>query len=145
MGHQVEYVIDLPPTRARGWLSPLGSWFAPESPDEMPQGEFGWGGEALHATLAPAACFVSVPTIKYSWLLDPSPAVEWVARFERWLCETLPGVRAVRLDELLLLAWEREAGRLLCEVPDPVGAMWAWLPTQEEQYGSEYFRLLPGQ
>jgi hypothetical protein len=140
----VEYVIDLPPARAREWLSSLeGWWVTPESPHERLYGEFEWGGQALHVSLGLAACFVSVPRIKYSWLLDPSPSVEWVVSFERWLCETLPGVRAVRLDELLRLAWEREVGRDWDEFPDPVGELWAWLPTQEREYGSEYFRLLP--
>ncbi len=101
------------------------------------------GGQALHVSLGSVACFVSIPQIKYSWLLDPSPSVEWVSNFERWLCESLPGVRAVRLDELLRLAWEREVGRDWDEVLDPVGALWAWLPAQENEYGSEYFRLLP--
>jgi hypothetical protein len=144
MGHQVEYVIDLPPARAREWLSSLGGWWAiSESPDEMPWGEFAWGGQALHATLGPVACWVCVLRIKYSWLLDPSSSVEWVARFEGWLCETLPGVRAVRLDELVRIQWEGWAGRPWEEMPDPVGSQWEWLPSHE--YGPEYFRLLPGE
>ena len=144
MGHQVEYVIDLPPAPAREWLSSLdGWWAAPESPDEMPWGEFAWGGKSLHATLGPVACWVRVPQIKYSWLLDPSPSVEWVARFERYLCEALPGVRAVRLDELVRIQWEAWTGREWEELPDPVGSLWGWLPSHE--YGPDYFRLLPGE
>ena len=146
MGHQVEYIIDLPPARTREWLSSIdGRWATPASPNESPWGEFAWGGQTLHTTLGPAACWVCVPQIKYSWLLDPSPSVEWVARFERWLGEVLPGVRLVRLDELLRLAWEREVGRDWDEVPDPVGVLWDWLPAQEEEYGDQYFRLLPAE
>jgi len=66
-----------------------------------------------------------------------------VLRFEQWICETLPGVRAIRLDELLMLHWEREVGQVCWEVPDPVSALWAWLPTVDEWYGDEYHRLLP--
>ncbi len=146
MGHYLEYVIDLPAAQAREWLAPLG-WFAPDYElrcGELPYGEFAWGGKSLHATFGPAACFVSVPEIKYSLLLDPSPSVEWVARFEKWLGETLPGVRAVRLDELLRINWEQEIGRDWDKVPDPVSALWAWLPTQDECYGDDYYRLLSG-
>jgi hypothetical protein len=146
VGHSVDYFVELPPLCAREWLTGVsGAWFEPDSPDEMPsEGEFSWGGEALHVRLGPTACYVCVPGIKYSWLLDPSPSGEWVIRFEQWLCEALPGVRAVRLDELLRLAWERERGRGWDEVPDPVGTLWAWLPTQEDEYGYEHFRLLLG-
>lgn len=142
MGHQVEYMIDLPPAPARGWLSSLdGWWAAPDSPREMPSGEFAWGGQSLHATLGPVACWVRVPWIKYSWLLDPSPSVEWVVRFEQYLYAALSGVRAVRLDELVRIQWEAWAGREWDELPDPVGSLWGWLPSHE--CGPEYFRLLP--
>ena len=53
------------------------------------------------------ACQVRVPEIKYSGLIsEHASPVAWVARFEDWLSETLPGVRVVRLDELLRLEWE---------------------------------------
>ena len=143
MGHQVEYVIDLPLARAREWLSTLPSWWAePESPDQLPYGEFEWGGRSLHAELGPMACQLRVPQIKYSWLIgEDAPSVDWVARFEDWLSEQLPGIRAVRLDELLRLEWEARAGRPWQEIPDPVGALWRWLPSH--LYGPAYFRLLP--
>lgn len=146
MGHQVEYVIDLPPALATDWLSPVSlscTWFPPEPPDTMTRSEFVWGGQCLHAKLGPTACFMSVPCIKYSWILDPSPSLDWVLRFEQWICETLSGVRAIRLDELLMLDWEREVGQVCWEIPDPVSALWAWLPTVDERYGDEYHRLLP--
>jgi len=82
MGHQVEYVIELPPALATEWLFPLSlscTWFPPEPPeppDTIIRGEFAWGGQCLHAILAPTACFMSVPCIKYSWILDPSPSLD---------------------------------------------------------------------
>ena len=143
MGHQVEYVIDLPPTRAREWLSSLpGYWAEPESPEESPYGEFEWGGLVLDADLAPTACHVCVPEIKYSWLIgDDAPSLDWVTRFEAWLAEVLPGVRAVRLDEFVRLEWEAQAGRPWKEIPDPVGDLQGWLPSHD--CGPAYFRLLP--
>jgi hypothetical protein len=145
VGYQVEYLIDLPPAPAREWLSALDGWWAtPESSDELPWGEFAWGGQALHADLGPVAGWVRVPCIKYSWLIHgDEPSVEWVTRFERYLCATLPGIRMVRLDELVRIQWEAWAGREWAELPDPVGSLWGWLPTHE--YGSDYFRLLPAE
>lgn len=56
----------------REWLTGLpGARFEPDSPEEMPSGQFSWGGEVLCVYLGPAACYVCVPTIKYSWLLTP--------------------------------------------------------------------------
>jgi hypothetical protein len=142
MGHQVEYVIDLPPPRAREWLSTLPGWWAePGAPGQLPYGEFEWGGRALHADLGPMACQVRVPEIKYSWLIGtPAPSLAWVARFEDWLSETLPGVRAVRLDEVLRLEWEAQAGRPWEEIPDPVGALRRLLPSREDW--PSHFRVL---
>ena len=129
MGHQVEYVIDLPPAPVREWLSSLSGWWAElESPGEIPWGEFEWGGQALHADLGPAACQVRVPCIKYSWLIgDHEASLAWVARFEAWLPEALAGVRAVRVDELLRLDWESQSGRELWQWPDPVRSLREWL------------------
>jgi hypothetical protein len=143
VGHQVEYVIDLPPAPAREWLSSLSGWWAElGSPDEMPWGEFEWGGQALHADLGPAACQVTVACIKYSWLIgDHEPSLTWVARFEAWLSEALPGVRAVRLDELVRLRWESESGREWERWPDPVRALRDWLLASDQD--AAYFRLLP--
>jgi hypothetical protein len=142
MGYQVQYVIDLPPARAREWLSALpGWWVKPEPPCELPYGEFEWGGQSLHVDLGPVACSVRVPRIKYSWLIGAhAPSVEWVARFEGWLSEALPGVRAVRLDEQVREQWEVWAGRSWEELPDPVGSLRGWLPSHE--CGPDYFRFL---
>ncbi len=143
MGHQVEYVIGLPPVPAREWLSSLSGWWAElGSPDEMPWGEFDWDGQTLHAYLGPAACHVRVPCIKYSWLIGGhEPSLAWVARFEAWLSETLPGVRAVRLDELLRLRWEAWSGREWGRWPDPVRTLRDWLLASDQD--AAYYRLLP--
>jgi len=145
MGHQVEYVVDLPPARADEWLSPLPGWWAePKSPGELPYGEFEWGGQSLHADLGPVACQIRVPQIKYSWVTaDHAASLAWVARFEDWLSEALPGVRAVRVDELLRLNWESESGREWYQWPDPIRALRDWLLGRGED--ARYFRLLPAE
>ena len=145
MGYQVEYMLDLPPIPARDWLSSFDGWWnTPEDPSEIPSGEFNWGGQPLLVSLGPTASHVAVPSIKYSWLvMAHSPSVEWVDHFERYLCKALPAVRAVRLDELLRVEWEAWADCDWDQLPDPVGSLWSWLPSNE--YGTEYFRLFGGE
>ena len=142
MGHQVEYLIDLPAARARAWLSVLPGWWAePESPGELPYGEFQWGDLSLHADLGPTACRLRAPAIRYSGLVGGhAGSLEQVARLERWLAQSLPGVRAVRVDELLRLDWESQSGRAWQDWPDPVGALRQWLLASGQD--TRYFRLL---
>lgn len=143
MGHQVEYLIDRPPAPARAWLSSLSGWWAElGSPEERPWGEFEWGGQALHADLGPVACHVSVPCIKYSWLIGSNEqSLAWVARFEAWLSGALSGVLAVRVDELLRLEWESQSKREWWQWPDAVRALRGWLIASGQD--AAYFRLLP--
>src|SRR5271166_4500087 len=124
MGHQVEYLVDLPASRARAWLSSLpGLWDEPGYPGALPNHLSEWGGKSLFAYVGPAAFEVSVPAIKYSWLIaEHTPSVEWVVRFEDWLVGALPGVRVVRVDELLWGMWQSESGREWHQWPDPVRA-----------------------
>ncbi len=143
MAHQVEYLIDLPPARARAWLSALPGWWAePEAGGEMPYGEFQWEALALHAALGPTACQVAAPQIRYSWLLGGHPsAVTQIARLEGWLSASLPGVRAVRVDELLRLDWEAQTGREWEDRADPVTELRQWLRSTGQD--AAHFRLLP--
>jgi hypothetical protein len=142
VGYQVEYIIDLSPARAREWMSALPGWWAdPESPGQLAYGEFEWGGQFLHVDLGAVACSVRVPRINYSWLVcGHAPSVEWVDRFEEWLSASLPGARAVRLDELVREQWEAWAGRSWEELSDPVESLRGWLPSHE--YGPDCFRFL---
>ena len=143
MGHQVEYMIDVEPARAREWLSPLpGRWVEPESADVMPFGEFEWRGLSLHAELGPVALLVSVPQIKYSWLIgDHAPSVEQIARLEGWMSESLAGAQSVRVDELLRLEWESQSKREWQKWPDPTRTLRNWLLSSRQD--AAYFRLLP--
>jgi hypothetical protein len=146
MGYQVEYLLKLTPVQARDWLSRFdGFWIEPSLAGEIPTGEFRlWDGQDLHADLGPTACWLRLPGVKYSWLITGHPpAIDDVKRFERLLAESLPGVPGVRLDELLREQWEAWAGKSWDELPDPVASLRAWLPSHE--YGSEYFRLIPGE
>lgn len=143
MGHQVEYLIDLPHARAQEWLSTIPGWWAePEATGELPYGEFEWSDISLHADLCHAACHVVVPRIKYSWLVgDHAPSMEQVARLEGWLSDSLPGVRVIRLDELLRFDWESQSAREWWQWPDPVRALRDWLLSSGQD--AAYFRLLP--
>jgi hypothetical protein len=142
MGHQLEYLVALPLPSAQEWLSRLDGWWAtPEAPDEKPWGEFLWAGLSLLAELAPAACHLRVPGIKYSWLIgDHGPSLDRVAQFEHWLAGSLPGVQAVRVDELLRLQWESRFGRTWDQRPDPVRAIGEWLMTSGQD--TRYYVLL---
>jgi hypothetical protein len=142
MGYQVEYLIDVLPARARGWLSALPGWWAePESPDDLPDGEFQWGDLSLHVELGLRACRLRVPQIKYSWLIaDHAPSLKQIARLEDWLCGSLPGVRAVRVDEFLRQEWESRSGREWQEWPNAVGALRDWLLSSRQD--ARHFRLL---
>jgi hypothetical protein len=143
VGHQVEYLIDVQPARARVWLASLDGWWAePESPDKVLYGEFQGSDLSLHARLGPAACQVCVPQIKYSWLIaDHAPALEQTARLESWLSGSIPCVKAVRIDELLRLDWESQTGREWQEWPNPVEALLEWLLSSGQE--AAHFRLLP--
>jgi hypothetical protein len=143
MGHQVEYLIDVQPVRARAWLASLDGWWAdPKSPDEVPYGKFQWFNLSLHTRLGPTACQVCVIPIKYSWLIaDHAPALEQIARLENWLSESLPTVQAVRIDELLRLDWESQTGREWQEWSNPAEALRHWLLTSGQE--AAHFRLLP--
>lgn len=145
MGYCIEYLIDLTPPRAREWLSPLeGFWVDRETDDHIPFAELKWGGLSLFADFGPTACLARVPSLNYSWLIaDHLPAVEHIARLEEWLCTTLPGVRAIRVDELLFGEWQRETEREWYEWPDPVRGLYKWLLTSEWGDDPRYFRLLP--
>jgi hypothetical protein len=145
VGHQVEYLIDVLPGAARAWLSELvGWWTEPKSLDVMPYGEFQWGELSLLAELGPKACRIRVPQIKYSWLIAGHAAsLESVARLETWLSESLPSVRAVRVDELLRIGWESHTGLEWQQWPDPVGMLRDWLLSSGQD--AAYFRLLPNE
>jgi hypothetical protein len=126
----------------------LPGWWAEADLHGGPlSGEFEWEGRALHADLGAEACQVRVPQIKYSWLIARHPpSVGWVARFEDWLEETLPDVPVVRVDELLRLKWEAQAGRSWWAIPHPVGDLRDWLLCYE--FGRpldspSHFRFLP--
>jgi hypothetical protein len=83
-----------------------------------------------------------VPQIKYSWLIAAhTPSVERIARLEGWLSESLPCVRAVRVDELLWLDWKSHSEREWWQWPDPVLALRGWLLSTGQD--AAYFRLLP--
>lgn len=145
MGYCIEYLIALPPTSAREWLSPLdGFWSFLEGDPPLPYGELKWGGFSLFAELGPTGCLACVPELIYSWLVaDHPPAVEHIARLEEWLCTTLPGVRAIRVSESCTGDWHRETEREWYEWPDPVRALYEWLTTSEWGDDPRYFRLLP--
>lgn len=143
MGHQVEYFIDLSPQQAREWLSTLHGWWAePESLGELPNGEIDWCEQSLHVDLGRAACQIRIPKIKYSWLIfEDAASVNWLRHFEEWLVETLPGVRAIRLDELLRLEWEASTGQEWEKIENLFSILPHWLQTNG--CDPRYFRLLP--
>lgn len=143
MGHQVEYLIEIPQQSASRWLSTLSGWWAePESTEEPPHGIFQWGELSLHTVLGPKACQISVPKIKYSWLIanDP-PSLEQIARLEEWLSKSFFCAGIVRLDELLWLDWESQSSEKWWQLPDPLSSLRSWLLSTEQD--PAYFRLFP--
>ena len=144
MGHQSNTYDRLISEMRRDWLFTLPGWWAePEASGELPYGEFEWGGGRPSPTSARWHARSVCPD-KYSGLIsEHASPVAWVARFEDWLSETLPGVRVVRLDELLRLEWEAQAGRPWEKILDPSARSRRWLPSHE--YRPAYFRLLPAE
>jgi hypothetical protein len=144
MGHQVEYLLKLAPPLARGWLTRFdGFWVELEVTGELPCGVFRlWDDLSLHADLARTACMLSVPGIKYSWLIaEHAPALAHIERFERLLAESLPGVLGLRVDELFRLEWEEAVGSPCEELPAPVESLRNWLPLSDAD--PRHFRFLP--
>lgn len=143
MGHYVEYLIDVPADRARDWLSSQsGSWLESETTAAIPHGEFDFDRLSVNVELHPAACHLSIPQIKYSWLIDNHcQSVELITQFELEVCQMLPEVDKVRIDELLWLVWQSQTGRTWDEWPNPTRQLKSWILSTSQD--AAHFRIMP--
>lgn len=143
MGYQVEYLIALPAAAARQWLSTCsGTWFDQDVEAELPYGEFERDGLALHVELAPTACHLRVPEIKYSWLIhEHAPSLERIARLDAWLRKSLPEALIVRIDEFVFEKWNAEHRHEWHRLPSPAAALLDRLTASHEE--TAHYRILP--
>ena len=134
MGHQIEYIIDLPGAEASQILAITFRTTQTEE-DEG----YVWDAVLPNSDMGFTAVLPGFVTIlglaeKYSHFISYADAKERVLTWEKELQKFIPPVKLVRIDEFLQLQWMSTVGEDWYRDQSRCSEFFRWIETQDKEY-----------